>query len=207
MKKSSCVHGFLPHAIPVFDGVVEHRLKCPRCERELPDSQFTPIYTTGRGVAEIGLHSKPRVPYVYLHPLCRRCLKQRRSALCGHVLYSPALHREAEKQLTSIRSRTRASSGRVCGIDEDDVIGLYLVQEGKCALSGERLSYGRGAPLETKMSVDRIDSGGNYTADNVQLVTARVNLMKSDLTQRHFIKICLQIAAHVLKVVDREKAA
>jgi hypothetical protein len=43
-------------------------------------------------------------------------------------------------------------------------------------------------------SVDRIDSDGGYTPDNVQLVCVRVNLMKGPLDQSMFFRMCHVIA-------------
>ena len=40
------------------------------------------------------------------------------------------------------------------------------------------------------ISIDRINSSLGYTKDNVQLVAAIVNRMKTDLPDSEFIKIC-----------------
>jgi len=73
---------------------------------------------------------------------------------------------------------------------------LFLSQEGKCALSGLDLhlcTYGDDFKNQTA-SLDRIDSNGGYTIDNVQWVHKDVNCMKFDLKEDYFIKMCRIIA-------------
>jgi hypothetical protein len=63
-------------------------------------------------------------------------------------------------------------------ITEDDIEKLYTKQNGKCEISGEILTC---LKLSSDLSIDRIDSTKNYTVNNVQLVTDRVNKLKSDM--------------------------
>lgn len=58
-----------------------------------------------------------------------------------------------------------------------------------CALTGVQFDD------DNKPSVDRIDSAGRYTQDNIQLVLEEVNRMKSDLPLALFIERCVQVAA------------
>lgn len=39
-------------------------------------------------------------------------------------------------------------------------------------------------------SLDRIDSTKGYTLDNIQWVHKHINVMKMDLDQEYFIKLC-----------------
>jgi hypothetical protein len=39
------------------------------------------------------------------------------------------------------------------------------------------------------MSIDRIDSNNDYTVDNIQLVGARINIMKNDFSHKHFLSL------------------
>ena len=56
----------------------------------------------------------------------------------------------------------------------------------------------RGQRAELAPSLDRIDSHGNYTLDNVQIVASVVNIMKSDLSRDRFAELCAKVAAHRL---------
>lgn len=86
-------------------------------------------------------------------------------------------------------------------ITKDDVIELYKQQNGKCALTGQQLTTNvvtnenNLSPL-WNISVDRIDSNGNYTKDNIQLVGAMINKMKWDFSQDDFINACKLVASY-----------
>jgi len=62
----------------------------------------------------------------------------------------------------------------------------------KCALSGEEIDYNN-----TKTyNLDHIipfSRGGTGNLDNLQLVTPRINLMKSNLSNEEFINLCKKI--------------
>ncbi len=94
---------------------------------------------------------------------------------------------------------------------------LFLLQEGKCALSGLALTLlahrqpkpkqpdsdaggldgggrkKRGKSMQTA-SLDRIDSTKGYTPDNVQWVHKTINRMKMDMTDSQFIEFCVAVA-------------
>jgi hypothetical protein len=84
-------------------------------------------------------------------------------------------------------------------ITKQDIIDLYHKQNGKCAITKEPLTH-TSQVIDTKgrqhimnkwnVSVDRIDSDKHYTLDNIQLVGAIVNRIKSDLNMRDFYDIC-----------------
>ena len=79
----------------------------------------------------------------------------------------------------------------------EDIKNLYKKQNGLCALSGmttTRDSYmTKGNQYiinKMNISIDRINSDLGYTKDNIQLVSAMINRMKSDLTSKEFIDFC-----------------
>lgn len=94
--------------------------------------------------------------------------------------------------------------GLVVAVDKDDLLGLYLKQGGRCALTGLDMDWrakggsGRGQRALTAPSVDRISSHGNYTLDNIQIVMNAVNVMKNDLSADQFLALCEQVVAHRL---------
>ena len=77
---------------------------------------------------------------------------------------------------------------------------LFLKQDNKCALSGVPLKFvtigrsNRQRLKEQTASLDRIDSNGHYTIDNVQWVHKDVNRMKNVYEQEYFIDMCKNIA-------------
>lgn len=69
---------------------------------------------------------------------------------------------------------------------------ILIRQEKKCALSGLPLEFGR-VTRDRKgktLSVDRIDSNKGYIEGNVQWVHKQVNIMKNNLNEDEFIKLC-----------------
>lgn len=118
-----------------------------------------------------------------------------------HPLYSPRLDKRMALLMRSVRSSATAR-GIALAIDKDDLIGLYLLQYGKCALTGLELDIkargyaSRNGRAALAPSLDRIDSDGNYVLSNVQLLANAVNVMKNDLKQDQFIKLCQLVAEH-----------
>lgn len=72
---------------------------------------------------------------------------------------------------------------------------LFLKQDRKCALSGTELKFSSNSNLfDSNTSLDRKDSSGHYTEDNVQWILSDINIMKNRFDQDYFINICKQIA-------------
>ena len=79
----------------------------------------------------------------------------------------------------------------------EDIHDLYNKQNGLCAISGLKMSHETYAFKDKEhiinrlnISIDRINSSLGYAKDNIQLVAAIVNRMKTDLPDNEFIKIC-----------------
>lgn len=105
-------------------------------------------------------------------------------------------------KITSIRKKVKTGKNynkeNIFDITYDDLLNLYNIQEGKCAISGITLTYNRsstniGHKINDNLSVDRIDSNKGYTKDNVQLVCTIINMMKNDLTQEQLEYYCKAI--------------
>lgn len=112
-------------------------------------------------------------------------------------------HQEAPerhfKRLVSLRLPGRMARSYHSEITAEDLMELYRKQEGRCAISGESMTFhvGKGRTL-TNCSLDRIDPLGVYTTDNVQLVCHVVNIMKHNLSEQDFILWCKRIAQNQL---------
>jgi hypothetical protein len=81
-------------------------------------------------------------------------------------------------------------------ITVDDVISLYHLQGGRCCLTGRELKWGpntkRGSDT---LSIDRIDSIGPYTPENIRLVTHWANVSRQRLTDPEFFEMCRAVVA------------
>lgn len=73
---------------------------------------------------------------------------------------------------------------------------VYLLQKGKCAISGLDINFPETNKDVCTASLDRIDSNKGYTIDNVQWLHKVVNEMKWDYQQEDFIKWCHIISKH-----------
>ena len=70
-------------------------------------------------------------------------------------------------------------------------------QHHRCALTGWPIHFPEiRATGDGQASIDRIDSSGDYTSDNIQLLDARINMMKQSYSQDLFITACRAIAHH-----------
>ena len=93
---------------------------------------------------------------------------------------------------TQLKSQ-RLKQGVEYELTNEDVIDLWEMQDGKCALSGVLMThqrdgtYGDRKKKEFNASIDRINPQGPYVRENVQLLAARVNTMKHTLGEEMFI--------------------
>lgn len=178
------------------------RLTCFRCHRRLKSDVFPPIDPTHhilRRFKITGIRSK----VIYLHPWCMTCRRQSAGTHTKHPLYSPKLDRVFEKIMVSTNAGAKARD-IVMGVTKDDVLGLYLEQNGICALTGmEMKPFEKGRKrARLRPSVDRIDNNGNYTMDNIQIVCSVVNIMKNDLRQEDFTMLCSKVVEHAFHRED-----
>jgi len=71
-------------------------------------------------------------------------------------------------------------------------------QNYKCALSGVQLTckLERGVKCPTNASVDRVEAGGPYTEDNIQVVCRALNSWRADLSVEEFVDWCRLVVQH-----------
>ena len=77
------------------------------------------------------------------------------------------------------------------------LLGLLAAQHGKCAITGRTLTFKKlqkqYTQTDTNASIDRIDSSGHYSRNNIRLVTTRANIMKNSLSDQEFYDLCRDI--------------
>ncbi len=106
--------------------------------------------------------------------------------------------------LKAARKRSR-KTGKSCTITLQDIKHLWEKQAGVCCYTGEKLSLGvlgedRGKRGYTTASLDRIDSAGDYTVDNIQIVHVVVNYMKHVLSHEEFLRWCGKVISNLDKL-------
>lgn len=83
-------------------------------------------------------------------------------------------------------------------VTEESVLQLLESQGYRCAISGVPIGIADSVKGhkqgQTTASLDRIDSRGGYTPDNIQWLHKDVNKMKWDMPQSKFIQLCKLIA-------------
>jgi len=97
--------------------------------------------------------------------------------------------------------RDAARRGYEFHLTKEFMWDLFIRQGRKCALSGIPLRFldEKTGKVSITASLDRIDSSGHYTEDNVQWVHKDVNWMKNRFSQERFLDLCTLIAANNLK--------
>ena len=72
------------------------------------------------------------------------------------------------------------------------LVKLLNDQEGKCALTGVQLTciLEKGNITHTNASIDRIEAGGPYILENIRLTCARVNVMRSNMSDEELLYWC-----------------
>ena len=114
-----------------------------------------------------------------------------RCLLCANEKQKAYYKAHPIKYLVSDSKKTARVKNIAFDLTEQYIMELLVQQEDKCALSGVAFDG-------KKPSLDRIDSDGGYTRDNVQLVIFEVNRMKSDIPQDRFLKLCASIAEYTV---------
>ncbi len=81
-------------------------------------------------------------------------------------------------------------------LTRDDLLALLEAQGGRCALSGVKLTcrLEKGKRFLTNASIDRIEAGGPYIPENIQLVCAALNGFRRDTPLDEFIWWCKKVA-------------
>jgi hypothetical protein len=74
------------------------------------------------------------------------------------------------------------------------LIKLYNEQKGLCAISNIPMTHLTGnGPIDTNISMDRIDNNKGYAKDNIHLICLRINKMKSNLSLEDFKYFCQKV--------------
>ena len=79
-----------------------------------------------------------------------------------------------------------------------DLLEVLEKQNNKCALTGRELTCTLkvGTKFGTNASIDRIEAGGLYIKENIQLVCAAINSFRTDKSIEEFVQWCTDVAKY-----------
>ncbi len=110
-----------------------------------------------------------------------------------------------ENQYLSISGNWKRYFQRLCcrsnkreNLSWDDCINILEKQQYKCALSGVELTcnLSLGTKCLTNASLDRIEAGGPYIKENVQIVCRALNCFRTNTNLQEFIWWCKKVTEH-----------
>lgn len=147
---------------------------CCTCKEKLPLTDFNASVKTWDGLAS----------------QCRKCAAAHHKA--KYLQYEKRL--DWNRWLRTVNANA-ARRGIRCDLTVDDIRALYDRQQGRCWYSGRPLSFTQGDP--DRVSLDRVDSAGHYTTNNVVLCSVVINKMKQHLSVAEFHLRVTEVAQHL----------
>ena len=165
----------------------ENVAKCGRCEKYRFKSDIV--------VLEIEGHESE---------VCSTCAKIVEGLLIGrladkHKLSEDAalfLARKYRSSVATLDNRQNKYRRLTHTVTLDYLFGLYVAQNGLCALTGRKMALESGA---FAASIDRIRNSLGYDAGNLHWVCSAVNMMKGGMSIRSFGDWCAAVVVHSLK--------
>jgi hypothetical protein len=82
----------------------------------------------------------------------------------------------------------------------------FIKQDHRCALTGEKIYFARNykrKSLQQTASLDRINSNLGYQIDNIQWIHKKINTIKRDYEEKHFLQICRMVANHNKQTTEK----
>ena len=135
---------------------------------------------------------------VKLRARCKDCDKKYRATQAGLDQYSymDKLFSKLRYEVQSGHRRT-SRADLTWHINQAHLYNCYHKQDGKCALSGQTMTWLTGqGKVDSNISLDRIDPTVGYEPDNIQLITYRCNIMKHDLCEDELFRLVKLINQH-----------
>jgi len=133
-----------------------------------------------------------------LRARCKDCDKKYRANQAGLDQYSymDKLFSKLRYEVQSGHRRT-SRADLTWHINQAHLYNCYHKQDGKCALSGQTMTWLTGqGKVDSNISLDRIDPTVGYEPDNIQLITYRCNIMKHDLCEDELFRLIKLINQH-----------
>lgn len=151
-------------------------LKCHKCGRFLPVSEF-------------GKHQA----YSYRDghdARCRECRTQQSNERKKNYSDECALLKILQMRFLAAKDRAKKKNLPFT-ITKEYLKELWDKQDGKCAISGVKMTYKQcNGRTPKNVSIDQINHKKGYIPENIQLVCMAINQMKSDLEIEELYDFC-----------------
>ena len=141
------------------------------------------------------------IPKSGSHKFCSAQCKNKWKYVSGEVT-TESQYKKISGNWSRYASRLLYFSGRKRdNLSREDILDKLKEQNYKCALSGVDLTCNleKGNIFKTNASIDRIEAGGPYTKDNIQIVCRALNSWRADLTVDDFIEWCRKVVSYADK--------
>jgi predicted nucleic acid-binding Zn ribbon protein len=146
------------------------------------------------------MHKKPKICVVCREKYDPKNMQQLCcSKKCQQINHTNVRYRR-ENGDWKIYFKYLLSKGRRENLTPEILEELLEKQDYKCALSGIELTCikQRGVRIKTNASIDRINAGGEYNTNNIQLVCAAINSFRQDTTVDDFINWCKRVTEYAI---------
>lgn len=80
-------------------------------------------------------------------------------------------------------------------VSVNELLTMWLAQEGKCAISGIAMTWRGGKTMATSISIDRIESSAGYSKNNVRLICTAINRFRGNGSDAEMIEMARAIIA------------
>jgi hypothetical protein len=177
--------------------------RCKRCRRIKPFSEFhyrpellryraecKDCYRAAMNARRDPVDNRRRVQeWQKANPEKRRALSKR---------HYESIRTDVARWIGSNLRQTRGyckQRGIECTLTAAEAHGLYVAQQGKCALTGRDLIFGSKGQQRDSLSIDRREAGGGYTLQNVRLVTYQANMARGQFSDDELFSFCEAVLA------------
>jgi hypothetical protein len=136
-------------------------------------------------------------PFSGVHKFCSPQCKGKWKYITG-VFSTENQYKEISGNWRRYFSRLCCRSHKRIDLRVEDLLEILNSQNYKCALSGVELTckLEKGTKFKTNASIDRLEAGGPYIKENIQLVCSALNSWRADTDKDEFIWWCKQVAKY-----------
>lgn len=211
--KCRCQCGAI-HELPTYQVTSGRSKQCRQCRhaihRRMEDGQRFGRWTVINAYAD-SLHARCRCQCGHEKLVLRTMLTNGRSTSCRCSRVGATYNKSTTEynKYWRIFKNNAIHRGIEVDVTSDEAKSLYTRQGERCALSGLPIrlpSRFHGEDIKSTASLDRLDSYGNYTANNIQWLHKVVNIMKSTLPQLVFVAFCVAVARKWGHLVPQDQA-